>query len=61
MLIQARRLTDDRRLTGLRAIANELRGNRYVRKRHLDAEVLSCDLDEMAELVELLAPLARPT
>ena len=49
----------DDRLRGLRAIANELHGNYYRRKRHLDAAVIGRDLESMAELLELLAPLAQ--
>lgn len=47
------------RLRSLRAIANELHSNYYRRKRHLDAAEIGRDLDSMAELLELLAPLAR--
>ena len=51
--------TGEDRLRGLRAIANELHSNYYRRKRHLDAAEISRDLESMAELLELLAPLAR--
>ena len=52
--------TGDERLRGLRGIANDLHGNYYRRKRHLDAGIIAGDLDRMTELLELLAPLAHP-
>lgn len=55
---QAALLTGSDRLRDLRARANDLHGNYYVRKRFLDAETIGKDLDSVAELVELLAPLA---
>ena len=55
---QAALLTGSDRLRDLRARANDLHGNYYVRKRFLDAETIGKDLDSIAELVELLAPLA---
>ena len=54
---QASRLTGNHRLGELRSIANDLHGNYYVRKRFLDAEAIGQDLERMAELVSLLAPL----
>lgn len=54
---QASLLTGNDRLRDLRARANDLHGNYYVRKRFLDAQSIEKDLDSMAELVELLAPL----
>ena len=56
----ALRATGDERLRGLRGIANDLHANYYRRKRHLDAAIIAGDLDRMAELLELLAPLAHP-
>ncbi len=61
VLNEARRVTDDDRLPGLRGIANDLHGNYYRRKRHLDAEVIGRDIESMAELVEILAPLTTPS
>ena len=58
---QARRVTRDSRLGGMRGTANELHGNYYRRKRHLDAEVIGEDIERMAQLLELLAPLTEPT
>ncbi len=54
---QASRLTGNHRLGELRSIANDLHGNYYVRKRFLDAEAIGQDLERIAELVSLLAPL----
>ena len=58
VLNRAWRLTGDDLLPGLRATANDLHGNYYRRKRHLDAAAIGRDIDSMAELLELLAPLA---
>ncbi|MYE47123.1 MAG: hypothetical protein F4X25_10375 [Chloroflexi bacterium] len=58
VLNRAWRLTDDDLLPGLRAIANDLHGNYYRRKRHLDAAAVGRDIESMAELLDLLAPLA---
>ena len=57
VLNQARRLAGNDSLRGLRGIANDLHGNYYERKRHLDAEAIGKDLESMAELLEILAPL----
>lgn len=58
VLNRARRATGDDRLPGLRSIANELHGNYYKRKRHLEADSIEEDIDAVAELLEILAPLA---
>ena len=60
VLNRARRLTGNDRIPGLRGIANELHAHYYKRKRHLDAESIEEDIDSMAELLDILAPLARP-
>ena len=57
----ARKMTGNNRLSVLRAVANDLHSNYYRRKRFLDAEVISEDLECVAELVEILAPLTLPT
>lgn len=54
---QAVLLTGNDRLSDLRGRANDLHGNYYERKRFLNAEIIGRDLESMAELVELLAPL----
>ncbi len=59
VLNRATAATGEDRLRGLRAIANELHSNYYRRKRHLDAAEIGRDLGSIAELMELLAPLAR--
>ena len=59
VLNRATAATGEDRLRGLRAIANELHSNYYRRKRHLDAAEIGRDLESIAELMELLAPLAR--
>ena len=54
---RASAMTGNDHLHNLRAIANELRDYYYVRKRHLDAVVIGKDLESVAELLEILAPL----
>ena len=49
--------TGNDRLRELRGIPNDLHGNYYVRKRFLNAEIIGKDIESIAELVELLAPL----
>ncbi len=61
VLNQAWQATGNDRLRALRGIANELHSNFYRRKRHLDAEVIGQDIENVAELVEALALLASPT
>ena len=61
VLNRARRVTDDDRLPGLRGIANDLHSNYYRRKRHLDAESIAEDIERVAELLDILAPLADPS
>ena len=61
VLNRARRVTGDDRLPGLRGIANDLHGNYYRRKRHLDADSIAEDIEAVAELVEILAPLTAPS
>ena len=52
--------TGNDRLRELRGIPNDLHGNYYVRKRFLDADIIRRDIESVAELVELLAPLTAP-
>ena len=56
VLNRARRVTGDDRLGGLRGIANELHGNYYRRKRHLNAELIGQDIESVAQLLGILAP-----
>ena len=59
ILNNARRLTGDDRLPGLRSIASSLHGNFYTRGRFLDSESIGLDLERMAELLDILEPLTR--
>ena len=61
VLDNARRLTGEDRLRGLRGIANDLHGNYYKREFLLRAEAIELDLDSMAELMGILEPLTEPT
>ena len=61
VLNNAYRLTGDDGVRVLRAIANELHGNHYRRKRHLHADLIGEDIEKVAQLLELLAPLTEPT
>ena len=61
VLNHARHLTDNARLGDLRATANDLHGNYYRRKRQLDAEVIGEDIEKIAQLLAILAPLTQPT
>ena len=57
VLNQARLLTNNPRIRQIRSVANELHINYYRRKMHLDAEAIREDLEEIAELLEILHPL----
>ena len=59
VLYQAGKLTGDDRLRILRAIANDLHGNFYQRKRFLHADVIAESIDEIATLLDLLEPLTK--
>ena len=54
---QARRLTGNAELPGLRGIANELHFNFYRRKRHLDSTSIGEDLESIARMLDILHPL----
>lgn len=56
---QAVHLTGNDRLRELRGIANDLHRNYYQRKMFLDAGVLAKDIESIAELLEILAPLTE--
>ena len=60
VLSHARRVTGDVRLRSLRSYANELHSHYYKRKRELDAEDIAEDIESMAELLDILAPLTQP-
>lgn len=57
VLTQAWKTTGNDRIAELRAFANELHGNYYRRKRHLDADEIAYDLRQVSELVDELSPL----
>ena len=59
VLYQAGQLTGDNRIRSLRAIANNLHGNFYQRKRFLHADDISASLDEVATLLDILEPLTE--
>ena len=48
VLYEARRLTGNASLSGLRSIANELHFNYYRRKRHLNPDAIGEDLESIA-------------
>ena len=60
VLNNARLLTGDGRLPGLRGIANDLHTNFYKRRLLLNAEAIAVDLDHMAVLLDILEPLTEP-
>ena len=57
VLYEARRLTGNASLSGLRSIANELHFNYYRRKRHLNPDAIGEDLESIAQMVAILHPL----
>lgn len=59
-LRRAGQLSGNKRIRDLRAVASELQGNHYIRKRYLMADDIGASLENVAELLELLAPLAAP-
>lgn len=59
VLNNARQLTSDSRLPGLRSIANELHGNFYKRKLLLDSDAIALDLEHIATLLDILEPLTE--
>lgn len=59
VLNNARLLTGDDRLRGLRGIANDLHGNYYKREFLLNADAIALDLDSIADLLAILEPLTE--
>lgn len=59
VLNNARQLTGDSRLPGLRSIANELHSNFYKRKLLLDSDAIALDLEHIATLLDILEPLTE--
>ena len=60
VLYQAWQLSGNQRIHDLRTVAAELHNNYYRRKRHLNAGAIGENLEVIAELLELLAPLVAP-
>ena len=58
---QARALSGDARLRSLQAIANQLHGFFYTRKRFLDPDDIGHGLDDMETLLDILEPLTEPS
>ena len=58
VLNRAWQATGNDQLRALRSIANELHSNYYRRKRHLSAASIAEDIESVAELLGILAPLA---
>ena len=54
---EANLATGNDRLRALRGIANDLHGNCYERKRHLNAEIIGRDLESIEGLLAILVPL----
>ena len=59
VMYQAQDWCGDARLNDLRSNANELHGYFYTRKAFLRADVISCGLDRMAILLDILEPLTE--
>ena len=57
VMSQARQATGNDRIRSLRGIANDLHGNSYRRRRHLNAEEIAGDIESVAELLDVLSPL----
>ena len=60
VLTRVSQMTGNPYILDLRAIANELHGYYYMRKRELVAAEIGRSLGRIAELLELLAPLTVP-
>ncbi len=61
VLDNARRLTGNDKLPGLRGIANDLHGNYYVRDFLLSADSIGIDLDAVGEMLDIMEPLTELT
>lgn len=59
VLNQAWKATGNDRIADLKGFPNELHGNYYRRKRHLDADEIAFDLRRVSELLEALSPLVE--
>ena len=59
VLNNARLLTGDGRLPGLRGIANDLHTNFYKRRLLLNADAIAVDLEHISTLLDILEPLTE--
>ena len=59
VLNNARLLTGDGRLPGLRGIANDLHANFYKRRLLLNADAIAVDLEHITTLLDILEPLTE--
>ncbi len=57
VMFQASQLANNPRICHIRSVANELHHNYYRRKRHLNADAIQEDLEDIAELLDILQPL----
>ena len=60
VMYQASQLANNPRIRQIRSVANELHQNYYRRKRHLNAEAIREELEEVGELMDFLHPLTVP-
>ena len=60
VMYQAQDLSADSRLENLRRVANELHGFYYTRKIFLRTDVISRNLDQVEQLLDILQPLTEP-
>ena len=59
VMYRAEQMSGDRRVMQLKAVANQLHGYFYTRKRFLRAEDIAGQLDLMDEFLDILEPLAE--
>ena len=60
VMYRAEEMSGDERLTDLKAVANQLHGYFYTRKRFLRTNDIGRQLDRMDILLDILEPLTRP-
>ena len=59
VMLRVERMSGDDRVRYLKAVANQLHGYFYTRKRFLDAEDIDGQLDLMAGFLDILEPLTE--
>ncbi len=57
VMYRAQQLSGDNRVAELQALANDLHGMFYTRKRFLHADMIASQLDRMGTLLDILQPL----